>query len=143
MAGALTLKATLVLPPGRQDNILKLRLDGTFDVATARFLQSEVQAKMNEYSTRARGVSDDTPDPVVSDFKGGSGCAMASFSSTTSRSPCRARRVERRRAYAMKTEAIDFRGTIRLDAKLSSLTTGVKATSSNCSTGCSATRTSP
>ena len=30
--------------------------------------------------------------------------------------------------YAMKTEAIDFKGTVTLDAKLSKLTTGVKST---------------
>jgi hypothetical protein len=128
MSGALKLKATLVLPPGRQDNILKLHLDGTFDVATARFLQSEVQAKMNEYSTKARGVSDDTPDPVVSDFTGRFHMrdGVLQFDDVTFSMP--GARVNVAGRYAMKTEAIDFRGTIRLDAKLSSLTTGVKAT---------------
>lgn len=128
MSGELKLKAALVLPPGQQDNILKLRLDGTFDVVTARFLQPEVQAKMNDYSTKAQGVSDDTPDPVVSNFKGRFRMrdGVIQFDDVTFSMP--GARVNVAGRYAMKTETIDFRGTIHLDAKLSSLTTGVKAT---------------
>ena len=127
MTGALTLNAKFVLPPGHRDVMDKLRLDGQFAVATARFTKSTVQEKINTFSTKARGVNDDTPDPVVSDFKGRFVMrdGVIHFSEVTFAMP--GTRVNVAGTYVMKSNAIDFRGTVRLDAKLSSLTTGVKS----------------
>ena len=127
MNGALKVTATLVIPPGHRDVIDKLRLDGRFDVATATFTKEQIQAKVEEFSTKARGVRDDTPDPVVSNFQGRFAMrdGVIHFSSVSFAMP--GARVDVAGSYGMASEALDFRGTVKLDAKLSKLTTGVKS----------------
>jgi AsmA-like protein len=127
MTGALKLTAALLIPPGDRDAVDKLRLDGDFEVAAARFTKTKVQAKVDEFSTKARGVSDDTPDPVLSNFQGKFAMrdGVIHFSRISFAMP--GARVDVAGRYTMKTEALDFSGTVKLNAKLSKLTTGMKS----------------
>jgi hypothetical protein len=127
MTGAIRLSATFLLPPGDRDAIQKLRLDGTFSVDKAEFTKPQVQDKVDAFSTKARGVKDDTPDPVVSNFRGTFKMrdGAIQFSNVTFAMP--GARVSVNGRFVMESEALDFRGTVRLDAKLSQLTTGVKS----------------
>ena len=81
---------------------------------------------MNELSRKARGERDQQARDVVSDFtgrfvmRGG----VIRFSRITFAVP--GARVNLNGAYAVRSEALDFRGTVRLDAKLSELTSGAK-----------------
>ena len=126
MTGQLKVATTFVLPPGKKDVIEKLRLEGTFAVEGARFTTQTVQSKVDDFSTKARGVRDDTPSPVVSNFKGRFAMrdGVIRFSDVAFSMP--GARVNVAGAYVMATEALDFRGTVRLDARLSSFTTGFK-----------------
>jgi hypothetical protein len=129
MTGALDLKTHFLLPPGERDAIDKLQLDGTFKIASGRFARGSVQTKMNELSQKARGEgnSGDPAANVVSNFTGRfvmkNGAIQ--FSSLTFSMP--GARVNLAGSYTLRSEALDFRGTVRLDAKLSELTTGVKS----------------
>ena len=127
MTGVLKLKTMFLLPPGKRDAIQKLRLDGTFSVDGAAFTKAQVQDKVDAFSTKARGVRDDTPDPVVSNFRGRFRMRDGAihFSDVTFAMP--GARVNVSGRFVMGSEALDFRGTVRLDAKLSQLTTGVKS----------------
>ena len=126
MTGALNLTAAFVLPPGHRDAISKLELDGAFNVAAARFTKSQLQAKVNEFSAKARGEPGETLDPIASDFKGRFKMreGVIHFSSVTFAMP--GAKVDVAGSYAMKSAGLDFHGTVRLNAKLSKLTTGVK-----------------
>jgi hypothetical protein len=127
MSGVITLRAKLLLPPGDRDAMQKLRLDGTFSVARAVFTKPRVQDTVDAFSTKARGIKDDTPDAVVSNFRGTFKMRDGAihFSTVTFAMP--GARVDVSGRFVMESEALDFRGTVRLDAKLSQLTTGVKA----------------
>jgi hypothetical protein len=127
MTGALTLTMKLVLPPGHADAIDKLRLDGSFGIATARFAKGGAQEKLNELSQKARGEGDESPDDVASDFKGRfvMGGGVIRFSNVSFTMP--GARIDVGGAYTLRSEALDFKGTVRLDAKLSQLTTGAKS----------------
>jgi hypothetical protein len=127
MTGVMKLSTKLLLPPGDRDVIEKLRLDGTFSVARAEFTKPQVQDKLDAFSTKARGVKDDTPDPVVSNFRGTFRARDGAihFSNVTFAMP--GARVNVSGRFVMESEALDFRGTVRLDAKLSQLTTGVRS----------------
>ncbi len=127
MTGVLKLKTTFLLPPGDRDAIQKLRLDGNFSVDRAEFTKAQVPDKVDAFSTKARGVKDDTPDPVVSDFRGTFKMRDGAihFSNVTFAMPGARVNVDGR--FVMESEALDFRGTVRLDAKLSQLTTGVRS----------------
>ena len=129
LAGTLDVKTKLLFPPGKEDAIEKLELDGSFTIASARFTSRGLQAKMNELSQKARGEgdSDGTPDRVATDFagrfvmKGG----VLRFSRLAFALP--GARLDLTGTLAVRSETLDLRGTVRMEAKLSQLTTGVKS----------------
>ena len=127
MTGALTLRAKLELPPGHVDTLEKLNLDGSFEMTGARFGAEGVQTKVNELSQKARAEPEQRADDVVSDFSGTFAMrgGVIRFSRITFAVP--GARVNLNGAYAVRSEALDFHGTVRLDAKLSELTSGGKA----------------
>jgi hypothetical protein len=127
MTGVMRLRAKFLLPPGDRDAIQKLQLDGNFSVARAEFTKPQVQDKVDAFSTKARGVKDATPDAVVSNFGGAFRMRDGTihFANVTFAMP--GARVNVSGRFVMESEALDFRGTVRLDAKLSQLTTGVKS----------------
>jgi hypothetical protein len=116
-----------VLPPGDADAVDKLRLDGSFEIATAQFTTGNVQARVDELSQRARGEPEEPPDRVASDFRGQFVMrdGVIHFSKVTFSVPSANVSLDGR--YTVRSKALDFRGTVRLDAKLSELTTGVKS----------------
>ena len=129
MTGGLKLKTSLVLPPGDRDATEKLRLNGSFQLASAQFTKGNLQEKVNELSQKARGAGDtDEPsDRVVSDFTGVFVMqnGVIQFSDLTFAVP--GAKVDLAGNYTVRSEELDFRGTVRLEAKLSELTTGVKS----------------
>jgi hypothetical protein len=129
MTGALKLTTAFVLPPGPGDAVQKMRLNGSFQIARARFTTGNVQARINELSQKARVDDEDEgePEQVVSDLKGRfvmSGGTIR-FSNVSFSVP--GARVDVSGTYAIKGEALDFQGTVRLDARLSQMTTGVRS----------------
>ena len=71
MTGALKLTTKLVLPPGDQDVVEKLQLDGQFAIAGGSFTNLDVQGKINELSHRGSGKSLEVArQTVASDFAG-------------------------------------------------------------------------
>ena len=72
--GPITLRAHVVLPPGKDEFLRKVRLDGDFGIDDASFTKMRTQTKVSELSARARGESvganDPAPDRVVSDLTG-------------------------------------------------------------------------
>ena len=126
MSGALKLRARLVLPPGHVDALQKLRLDGTFAIDDARFVNGGVQAKVNEASQKARGDAGG-PEQVVSDFSGRFAMSGGVIRFSTIDFSMPGAKVTLNGTFAAATQAMDFKGTVRLDAKLSELTTGMKS----------------
>jgi hypothetical protein len=127
LTGGLKLTAKLLLPPGKQDAVEKIQLDGSFEVARARFTGPGVQQRINEMSQRARGNIDDHAESVLSDLKGRFVMRRGTirFSNVSFAIP--GARVNVAGTYALRSEALDFKGNVRMDAKLSEATTGVKS----------------
>ena len=126
LTGGLTLKAKFELPPGEGSALQKLALDGSFSIDDARFTSGGIQGKVNALSQKAQGDTG-TPDDVVSDFKGKflMRGGVIRFSSITFAMP--GAKVSLAGSYATASQAMDFKGTVQLDAKLSELTTGMKS----------------
>jgi hypothetical protein len=125
MIGGLKLNTKFLLPPGDNDVIDRLRLDGQFWIAKARFTNFDVQGKIEELSKRGRGKTAEVDKPrVASDFQGrfklGGGRLLlpeVSFEVPGAR-------VELAGSYALKNETLDFKGQLLLDARISQTTTG-------------------
>jgi hypothetical protein len=126
MSGGLKVRATFELPPGHVDAMQKLILKGTFTIDDARFAGDGIQAKVNDISRKARGADGPARD-VVSDFSGAFTMAggVIRFSRVGFTMP--GARVSLDGSYAVASQGLDFKGTVRFDAKLSELTTGMKS----------------
>ena len=128
MVGALKLDTRFVLPPGENDVVDRLRLDGRFSIIKARFTNYDVQGKIEELSKRGRGkTGEPTKERVASDFQGRFKLANGTLALPEVSFDVPGARVELAGAYGLKTETIDFKGQLLLDAKISQTMTGWKS----------------
>ncbi|HZR26830.1 MAG TPA: hypothetical protein VFA59_24765 [Vicinamibacterales bacterium] len=127
MVGALTLQTRFELPPGDADVADRLRLDGRFTIAGARFTNMDVQAKIDELSQKSRGRTVlEQRNRVLSNFQGRFtlGAGKLKLGSLMFEVP--GARVTLAGGYALKSEALDFRGLMLMDAKVSDTQSGFK-----------------
>ena len=131
LTGAVNFKTKIVIPPGHQDVIDKLDLDGTFSLAHAEFSSPTVEQHLRTLSDRARGISkseeaDVPPQTVASDFTGRFGLdnGVTTFSLLQFSVPGAA--IQLAGSYNLRTQAIDMNGKFRMQATLSQTQSGVK-----------------
>ena len=128
MTGALTLKTRMVLPPGKVDVVKKLLLDGTFTLTMARFVDPDVQKKIEGLSQRSRGqASAKKAERVMSDFAGSFKLANGLLTIPTVAFGVPGSLVRLSGTYGLVSEAIDFKGTLYMDAKISETVGGFKS----------------
>ncbi|MGA2020744.1 MAG: hypothetical protein ABSH02_09155 [Candidatus Sulfotelmatobacter sp.] len=131
MEGPVEMQTKLSLPSGEGDVADRLKLAGTFHVSGGHFTNEKVQDRLNAVSLRTTGKFNEKPEnaqenvPVdlggVFALKGG----LLSFSLLHFLIP--GTRVDMTGDYSLDGKTFDFRGTARLDAKLSQMTTGWKS----------------
>lgn len=126
MSGVLTLKTSFELPPGHVPAIEKLKLDGSFEIEDARFGGGGVQTKVNELSQKAQADSGPAEE-VLSDFSGAFTMAGGTIRFSRVAFAMPGARVELTGTFGVVAKTMDFKGTVRLQAKLSELTTGAKS----------------
>jgi len=127
MIGGLRLVTKFVLPPGDEDVVRKLRLDGRFTIADTRFTNATVQDKINELSHRGSGHVRQTEIPGVAsrfDGKFRLGGGRLEIPGVTFGVP--GSLVDLAGTYDIVPETLDFKGTLFMDAKVSDTTTGVR-----------------
>jgi hypothetical protein len=127
MQGKLNLNAKILIPPLTGKVVEKLRLRGTFDIREAMFLKSQIQDKIDALSRRAQGEpANEGIDEVVSHMAGA--FVMEDQRISLSRLEFDVPGADIRLAgdYDLDAESIDFRGTMRLKARVSQTQTGWK-----------------
>jgi hypothetical protein len=128
MTGVISFRTRIDIPPGAGVVADRLRLDGQFEISSARFAQLNVQKKVAALSRRGRGETEDQgPGSVASNFAGKFVLRNASmtFSDLTFGVPGASVHLDG--TYALRGEGVDFRGTLRLQSKLSQTTRGWKS----------------
>jgi len=128
LVGDVGLHTEFVLPPGHQAIHDRLKLDGDFQVQQARFTAPEVEQKVESLSRRGQGVKNSPENQdVASNFKGYFRLknAIMTFSLLTFSVP--GARVSLHGSYGLASEELDFHGTLRLQARVSQTTTGIKS----------------
>jgi hypothetical protein len=127
MRGKIALNTKIDIPPLTGSVREKLLLDGQFQLSQARFLKSTVQDQIDTLSRRGRGQPGNTDiSGVVSLMAGKFTLAneMISFQSLSFAVPGSG--VDLTGTYDLDRDALDFHGTLRLQAKVSETMTGWK-----------------
>lgn len=128
MTGGLRLSTKFVLPPGETDVVDRIKLDGDFSIARARFTQLNVQSKINELSQRSRGLkAAEGHESVVSNFQGRFNLAGGRLTLPRLTFDIPGATVKLAGMYGLRHETLDFRGNLLMDAKVSQTQTGWKA----------------
>jgi hypothetical protein len=127
MVGGLRLATRFVLPPGEEEVVRRLRLDGRFTITGTRFTNRTVQDKINELSHRGSGKVRDADVPRVASRFDGSfrlGGGRLEIPNVTFDVPGSV--VDLAGTYDLVPETLNFKGTLFMDVKVSDTTTGFK-----------------
>ena len=128
MDGLLTLRSTINLPPGEPRVVERLELDGEFTISSLRFQSDLVQDKVDEFSRRGQGrPRDEDIQNVASLMRGGYQLKDGVLRFRQLRFGVRGATVQLDGHYVLRGGALDFRGTVRLDARASQTMTGWKS----------------
>jgi AsmA-like C-terminal region len=128
ITGRIDVKTKFLLPAGDESVIEKLRLQGAFTLAQARFTNIDVQKKITMLSQKGRGdeVGNDG-ESVVSNLGGQFVMENAAlrFSNLSFAVPGAV--VQLAGTYDLRGEQMDFAGELLTDASLADMTSGFKS----------------
>jgi hypothetical protein len=128
MTGPATIKAKLLLPPGKQKVLEKMILDGQVGVDQAQWGSPEIRDKLASLSRHAEGQpKNEDAGSSVSDLHGDFHLAkaVAQFSKLSFSVP--GAQLNLQGSYDIGESKLDFNGHLRLQAKLSQTVTGKKS----------------
>jgi hypothetical protein len=127
MTGKANLKAKILIPEGDADLIERLKIDGQFGVAEAEFASDSVQGKINALSRRGQGRPKDLDLTAASELQGTfkMGGGKIAFSRLSFSVPGAS--INLAGVYGVDSGALDFRGRLLLQARLSQTVTGMKS----------------
>jgi len=131
MTGVIGLKTKFRLPSKKEENreiIDRLDLDGRFGINQGQFTELKIQEKVKSLSRHAVGKPDDEQaGSAVTQLKGQFGLHDAVLNFRDLKFNVEGASVQLHGTYGLHDEALEFHGKIRLDAKLSQMTTGFKS----------------
>jgi hypothetical protein len=128
MRGGIDLKTALIIPPGDIDVVQKLQLRGSFKIRRGQFTSDTVQDKVDELSRRGRGEPEnENVSNVLADFGGNFALHSGRLDLPKFQFAVEGAKVALGGNYRLPTQALDFEGSLILDAPLSKTTTGFKS----------------
>ena len=120
MVGRMALQAMLLIPPGHERVRDRLQLTGRFAIEHAQFSDQGVQDKLAELSRHAQGKKPDDPmGKIVSDMRGHFVLKDGSIRFAPLGFGLPGADIEVTGVYRLKTQALDFAGTLAMDASIS------------------------
>lgn len=130
MSGVTSFRLHLTIPPEGRRFMQEVRLTGDFGVGAGQF-RPKTQQRVDKLSDTSRGEkspqnSEPSPEDVISDLNGHIELqnAIATFSDLSFTVPGAAANLSG--TYGLLDQKIDFRGTLKMDAKVQQTTSGVK-----------------
>jgi hypothetical protein len=128
LTGDVDLHTQFDLPAGEGDVIEKLKLQGEFGLKHALFTNASLKEKVQSLSRRGEGKpEDEDAGSSISNLRGqfALGGGIMTFRNLVFEVP--GAHVQLNGTYALTDEKLDFYGTLKLQAKLSQMTTGYKS----------------
>ncbi len=128
MTGDVDLRTKIVIPEENMDLIERLELQGQFGIGDIQFTNSSTQGKIDSLSRKGQGQPKDMDiTDVVSEMKGTFGLKNAVVDFSNLNFGVTGAHINLNGTYNLDSEALDFHGQLKLQAKLSQTTTGVKS----------------
>ncbi len=127
VTGPVQARAKLLVPPGKQKVLDKIKLSGNFQAVDTRFTSAKVKDSVASLSRRAQGKpKDQTIQDVAAQLSGMFSLddARLTFSSLKFDVPGVAANVKG--SYGLRSEKINFTGDVRLQAHVSDTMSGSK-----------------
>jgi hypothetical protein len=119
LTGTLSLHSDFTLSPGPEDVVERMRLKGSFELSAAQFSSRTVSEKLGEMSARASGKPEEVRSRVVSDLEGQFTVGGGVLSLTGLKFQIPGAGVLLNGTYGLRTEELDFAGTLRMQATIS------------------------
>jgi uncharacterized protein involved in outer membrane biogenesis len=128
MTGDTKLQTKFDLPPGKETVIKRLNLDGQFNIENGRFTQADIQNKVDSLSNRGQGQPQEKDaGTAVSHLRGKFTLRNGVAKFSTLMFDVEGASVQLAGQYNLVDESLDFKGVLRLQARLSQTTTGIKS----------------
>jgi len=131
MTGIVAMNTRLSLPPGPADVANRLKLAGGFHIPQGFFTNDKLQARIDSLSMRSLGKhkSQDNPEvaSVRSDLQGKFTLNQGVLSFSFLHFQVPGTHADMTGEYSLDGNTFDFHGLLKLDAKLSQMTTGWKS----------------
>ncbi|HEY4086446.1 MAG TPA: hypothetical protein VGM43_10940 [Bryobacteraceae bacterium] len=127
MRGRIHFNTKVKIPPGESEVITRIQLDGSFGLDGVKFSSPDVQGKIASLSHRAQGEPENHDPNVASDFHGTFHMANERLRLPDLKFTVPGANIEMAGSYHLRSGEIDFKGTARLAAKISQMTTGFKS----------------
>ena len=124
LTGGLSVKASVVVPPGKERVLRKMTVNGRFDVADARFNDEKLRHAVAELSKRGQGKPDADITDVPADFAGDFYLAQENLSFRQLQFVVPGAVAQVKGSYAIPSETIDFEGDVKMNATLSQMMGG-------------------
>jgi AsmA-like protein len=131
MTGAVAMKTKLSLQPGPADVANRLKLVGGFHIPEGFFTNEKLQGRIDSLSMRSLGKHTDQNDQAMpsvrSDLQGKFTLNQGVLSFSLLHFQIPGTHADMTGDYSLDGNTFDFHGLLRLDAKLSQMTTGWKS----------------
>jgi hypothetical protein len=131
MSGPVEMKTQMDLPPGPADVADRLRLDGTFKISSGLFSNEKIQSRIDSLSLRSQGeprrAQERAEVGVRSQLEGRFRLDHGLFTFSDLQFSVPGTHADVTGLYSLDGETFDFHGKLKLDAKLSQMTTGWKS----------------
>jgi uncharacterized protein involved in outer membrane biogenesis len=128
MTGSARLETRIDIPENDEDLIDKMKLDGQFGIANIHFTDQNTQGKVDSLSRHGQGQpQNEDIEGELSQLRGRFTMGKATISMSNLSFAVSGAHVDLGGTYAMDSGQLDFIGKLRLDAKLSQTTTGMKS----------------
>jgi hypothetical protein len=127
MLGQIALQAKLVIPPGKTPVVDKLDLDGRFALEQTHFTDPSVQAQIAMLSQRAQGKKPEEAQPKIhSNMRGRFVLRNGTLRLDPIGFDVPGANVQLSGAYGLRSEQLDFEGTLAMQASASEAMGGIK-----------------
>ena len=128
MSGPVKIKAKLTIPPGKENTLDKMILDGQFGVEDATWSNPELREKLKSLSRAAEGKpGDEDAGSAVSDLKGSFHLEKGVINFHYLTFSVEGADISLAGTYDLRGGDLDMKGKLRLQAKISQTVTGVKS----------------